>query len=285
MKLGSKTLVAALLLSPSLAGCSLMTRSAVMPIHWYDAQAARPRLTSHTSRPCHDAGDVELALGRVSSGLGLRDRIAFRDGDFDVGYYDDRRWSERPDVYVRRALERALFEERCIERAMAGPGPTLDVEVLSFEELRSSPRAARVRLRVIVYDDRRTLLQRTITVVRPARADRPGFGGVVEATAEALDAAAAETARLTEAALRSVRTADEGDPSRRLSMFLARPPCVRVSARLYVSRCQRNRSRRRMIRSRSAWGRVTCNPKGAPRRGRRRRRPPRSTRAPRALPR
>lgn len=199
--------LAGLLLSTSLAGCALLSRGSAMTIHWYDPEAALPRL--HGAALCEGGssgpGALEVELGRVSAGINLRERIAYRDDTFDVGYYDDKRWTERPDAYVRRALARALFEERCVARVMGGPGPVLDVEVLAFEELRGPPRAARVRLRLIVHDDRDTFLERTISVVRPAPADRRGFDGVVQAMAAALDAAAEEIASLTEGALRARR--------------------------------------------------------------------------------
>lgn len=137
-----------------------------------DAQAPRPA----------------VRLGRVRGAPGLRQRIAHRDSEYEVGFYDGRQWTERPEVYVRRALARELFEERGFERVTGGPGPTLDVEVLAFEELRMPHRhGARVELRYQLHDDSAALDERTITVDRPVRG--ASFNDFVRAISDALDEA------------------------------------------------------------------------------------------------
>ena len=196
-----KTLILATMAALAIAGtagCALTSKADAMSVRWFTPETVKPRITSA-------GGDriegPSLELGRVSSGMNLREKIAYRDAAYEVGYYDDRRWTERPEVFVRRELSRTLFEEYGMRRALAGQSPILDVEVLAFEELRA-PHAARVQLRLIVRDDTHALLEKTITVDRPVAGGSKEFDGLIQAMAQALDAAANETAKETEAALR-----------------------------------------------------------------------------------
>jgi ABC-type uncharacterized transport system auxiliary subunit len=84
----------------------------------------------------------------------------------EVGFYDDSRWTERPEAYVARALDRALFGSGRLRHVLAGPAPVLDVRVLAFEEVRAqsgSSRRARVALAVLLHDDRTVLLEQRFT--------------------------------------------------------------------------------------------------------------------------
>jgi cholesterol transport system auxiliary component len=71
---------------------------------------------------------------------------------------------------LRRALERELFEQQGLQRIVTGGGPTLDVELVAFEELRGKPTRARVTLRFSLHDERRSLLERSIDVEREVAA-------------------------------------------------------------------------------------------------------------------
>ncbi|MBX3208891.1 MAG: membrane integrity-associated transporter subunit PqiC [Labilithrix sp.] len=184
-----------------LSGCALTSKGDALAVRWFDPETPRTRLTSAAEGAPAHGPQRAVELGRVTSGGNLRERIAYRDDAYEVGYYDDKRWTERPEVYVRRALSRAMFEDRGMRRALGGPAPVLEVEVLAFEELRGESRAARIQLRVVLHDDRDALLERTILVDRPVRAGAKGFEGLVEAMAEALDAAGEEVANATARAL------------------------------------------------------------------------------------
>jgi ABC-type uncharacterized transport system auxiliary subunit len=177
------------------AGCALTERSVPVEITYYTPENVHAaRLTS---------GDLAsgplLRLGRVSGDTSLGQRIVFADGTYRVRYYDDRRWTERPTIYVRRALSRALFEGGGFRRALEADAPTLDVEVLSFEELKTPARhAAHVSLRVVLSTDR-VLLEDTVAVSEPVA--RESFDDVVGALARALDEASEEVARRVRAAV------------------------------------------------------------------------------------
>jgi cholesterol transport system auxiliary component len=132
----------------------------------------------------------------------LRERIAYRDAAYEVGYYEDQRWTERPEIYVRRELTRTLFEERGFRRVLGGVAPTLDVEVLAFDELRlPMGRAARVELKVVLFEDRNVIWEETLTVDRSVATSTAKIEDVVAAMAEALDVAAEQVATRVAAAI------------------------------------------------------------------------------------
>ena len=92
--------------------------------------------------------------------------IAWRDSPMEVGFYENSRWTERPEAYVARALDRALFGSGRLRHVLTGPAPVLDVRVLAFEEVRpqgGGPRMARVMLSVLLHDERTVLLEQRFT--------------------------------------------------------------------------------------------------------------------------
>jgi hypothetical protein len=170
------------------SGCALFSRGASIDTRWYTPELTRP---SAGSAERQEAG--ELRLGRVGSGADLGLRVAYGDGLFGIGYYEGLRWTERPAHYVRRAIERALFEQGPFRRALSGAAPTLDVEVVEFEEVKApTTHAARISLRVVLSADH-VLLERTVVVSKAVAG--PGFDGFVAAMSQALEASVSEVAR------------------------------------------------------------------------------------------
>jgi cholesterol transport system auxiliary component len=155
--------LAAGVLAVAYGGCALTSKG--------DAQS--PRFFSLETRD--DAAALsepagappELRLGQVDAAAHLEERIAYRLRGTEVAYYDDRRWTEAPEQYLRRALERELFERRHIRRVVSGAGATLDVELTAFEELRGPPARVRLALRYTLHDARHSLLERSLVVERP----------------------------------------------------------------------------------------------------------------------
>ena len=189
-------------------GCALTSKADALSVRFFNPEQARPQLTSAQQNPASPnaparSGGAALELGRVSSGVHLRDKIAYRNAAFEVGYYEDKRWTERPEIFVRRALARTLFEEHGMRRTLGGQAPVLEVEVVAFEEVRHPVLAARIQLRIIVHDERSALLEKTITIDRPVPPGTTGIDGLVQAMAQALDAAAEEVATETDAAIRA----------------------------------------------------------------------------------
>ena len=137
---------------------------------------------------------LALRLGRVEAVSYVEERFAYRVEPSELSYYEDRRWTEPPERYLRRALERELFQQRGIVRTVSGPGTTLDVELTAFEELRSTPRRVRLVLNFSLHDDRQSQLERRVVVERPLPASAADASAreVTAALALALSAAVSD---------------------------------------------------------------------------------------------
>ncbi len=142
-------------------GCALTSKSDPLVARYFSPESAATPVDPVPLR------GHELRLGRVNSAAYIKDKIVFRDSAYEVGYYEERRWTEKPETYVRRALGRALFDRRGIQQIMYGSGTTLDVDVIAFEEVRAPAHVGRVQLAYALYDDRVVRLSRSITVERP----------------------------------------------------------------------------------------------------------------------
>lgn len=197
---GARALLFALAFSSS--ACALTSKGSALPVRWFDPETATRTTTSAPGAAVAPAQPFAVELGRVTSGAHIQEKIAYREAAFEVGFYDDKRWTERPEVYVRRALARTLFDEHGVQRALAGQAPALEVEVLSFEEVRGRSPTARIQLRIMLHDHRTALLEQTITVDRAAPPHDERFDAFVHAMAQALDAAAEQVASEVERALR-----------------------------------------------------------------------------------
>jgi ABC-type uncharacterized transport system auxiliary subunit len=179
-----------------LAGCAL-TRGPSPP---REIRTFTPEPAEHVEAAPRPAPTLHLRLGRISSAADLRLRILHRDSPIEVTPYETLRWTEEPEAYVRRALSRALFDDRPIEEIVSGAAPTLEVEVIGFEEI-TYRHAGRVALRYELHDDRTTIARGTVAIERRARS--ANIEAIVEAIHGALDAATNELADRVEAALRT----------------------------------------------------------------------------------
>jgi cholesterol transport system auxiliary component len=193
------------------SGCALFSRGEALSVRYFDPEP--PPRSPAAARSSVEAGFEEgdgaprcaLSLGRVAASDDIDTRIAFRPSPYRMDYYETRRWSERPDGYLRRSLVRALFEERACRRIASGPGPSLDVDLVGFEERRGAPETVRVALHLLLHDGATVLWESSIEVVRaaPGAAGGEPFEPVVAALAGALGAAVAEVAEQVGAALRA----------------------------------------------------------------------------------
>jgi cholesterol transport system auxiliary component len=186
--------LAALLLS---TGCALLTKADPLEPRFFTPETSAPagRPGGGSARAGAGAGGatagLELRLARVNAGSNIRDRLVYRDAGHEVGYYEERRWTEKPEAYVRRALARALFERRGIAQVLAGAAPTLDVDVLAFEEVRAPSHVARVELAFTLHDERAVRLADSVVMDKPVAAtkDEASAEAVVQALGEAMEAA------------------------------------------------------------------------------------------------
>ncbi|HKO53099.1 MAG TPA: ABC-type transport auxiliary lipoprotein family protein [Polyangiaceae bacterium] len=191
----------ALVLSGCLFSCALTSKGDALSPRYFSPAPVRAANSPKATRA------FEMRLGQVSSASHLDERIAYRIGGSEMGFYDDRRWTEIPEAYLRRALERELFEQRGLSRIVTGEGPTLDVELTAFEELRNQPLKARVTLAFSLRDQRRSLIERTLEIVQPVgeRASSDPAQRLAETMTQALDDAVRELGSEVVAALAAVR--------------------------------------------------------------------------------
>lgn len=178
----SSRAVAAVALALS-CGCALTSKSDSVILRYFTPErvVARPA-SPQTAKP---SPPLELHLGRVAAASYLRERMAFRDSDYEIGYYDDFRWTDRPEAYVRRAMIRGLFEDGGLQQVMSGPSPTLDIDVSAFEELRVPTHTARIEITWTLYNDHAVLVQKTLLAEKPIVETKGNEGPSALATAMA----------------------------------------------------------------------------------------------------
>ncbi len=166
----------ALLGAVASSGCALLGKSEpVVPRYFTPEPDGEPVAAAPRT-------ELQLRLGRVEGWSHLRERMVTRGPGREYVTHEDRRWMERPEVYLRRELGRALFEERGVVEAVAGRAVTLEVELIAFEEI-AETHQARMQARLLLRDDRVALLAETITVEQPVV---KGGGDPVRAVVDAL---------------------------------------------------------------------------------------------------
>ncbi|MCC6748790.1 MAG: membrane integrity-associated transporter subunit PqiC [Deltaproteobacteria bacterium] len=170
------------------AGCALLSKSAPIEPRYYSPE--RPSDLPKAAPQPPGTPPPELRLGRVHGVSHLDELLVFRQTASELGYYRLRRWTEVPAEYLKRRLSRVLFEERGLRQTMGGGGPTLEVQLTAFEELRTPRHLARVQTIVRLHDERAVRWQETVTVDLPVVAARSGdtSDAVVEALGRAMRA-------------------------------------------------------------------------------------------------
>jgi cholesterol transport system auxiliary component len=166
------------------AGCALTSKSEPILPRYFSPDRVDDVGRSGQRPPALAA---ELRLGRVTSASHLDERLVYRDSEHELGYYQERRWTEAPEEYLKRRLARALFEERGIRRVVGGSGATLEVDLVAFEEIRAPKRVARVQVIVRLLDRRLARWEETLTVEQPLVSSSKG--DVADAMVEALGSA------------------------------------------------------------------------------------------------
>jgi len=146
-----------------LGGCALTAKADAIYPRFFSPEPAAPPPPSAapTTAP------LSLRLGQVEAASYVEERFAYRLEPTELSYYEDRRWTEPPERYLRRALERELFQQRGVRRTVSGPGSTLDVELTAFEELRGTPARVRLALSFSLHDERQSQLERLVVIERP----------------------------------------------------------------------------------------------------------------------
>jgi ABC-type uncharacterized transport system auxiliary subunit len=167
----------------ALAGCALTSKAPPLDVHYYT-----PDITP-IAQAYAIPSETKIRLGRVSAGSHLRARIAYRVSPTEIEFYETRRWTESPDAYARRALVQVLADRGVL--VTGGKALELDVEVVTFEEVRSPRSLARVGLRYTLIDNRVVIREGTVETERAAGAT---FDSFVVAIGKALEDASVQIA-------------------------------------------------------------------------------------------
>jgi ABC-type uncharacterized transport system auxiliary subunit len=133
---------------------------------------------------------LRLRLGRVTGAPHLEERVVYRDSAHEIGYYREVRWSEPPELYLKRQLARVLFEERGIRHVMGGADRTLVAKLTALDEILAPQHLARAQVVVKLHDEHVVLWEKTLTVDRPVavRSDGDLAIAAIEALGEAMQA-------------------------------------------------------------------------------------------------
>jgi len=180
-----------LILSLGGGGCALTSKGEAISPRYFSLE---PAAVAEEPAAAADAVALELRLGQVEAALYLEERVSYRVRGSELAYYDDRRWTEAPEQYLRRALARELFERRHIRRVVSGRGATLDIELTAFEELRGPPAGVRLALSYTLHEDGQASLEHSLIVERPLSSTHEADPArqVAAALALALSAAVSE---------------------------------------------------------------------------------------------
>lgn len=188
-----------------LSGCALLGKSDTHVPRYFT-----PEYESAVVSPAAKLS-VRLHLGQIVALSHLRERMVSRSIGPEVIFSEEERWTEPPEVYLRRALARALFVEKGVVQVVSGPAPTLDVELIAFEQL-EQPARVRLQALVVLHDERIGLLEETVTVERPVvlgpKADVPL--AVVGALSLALQEGVTQISDKVLAKLSTLETAAQG---------------------------------------------------------------------------
>lgn len=169
-------------------GCALLNKSDSVYVRYFSPEPRERGESVLAATPNTATSNLSVRLGRVNALSYLKDRIAFRDADYEIGFHDLWQWTEKPESYLRFGMERALFEQHGVRQIISGTGPTLELELDAFDEVRSPRHLARVQVTWLLYGDQTVLVQNTVTVDRaiPAGADAKDPKPLVSAMSDAL---------------------------------------------------------------------------------------------------
>lgn len=164
-------------------GCALTSRSEASAPRYFSPER---RDESRSASAPASGRAMELRLGRVTGASYLDDRLVYRSSAHELGYYQERRWTEAPERYLRRRAARVLFEERGVKRVIGGAAATLELELVAFEEIRTPRRTARVQVIARLHGQHTVRWEETLTVDQIILATH---GDSAAAAVEALGAA------------------------------------------------------------------------------------------------
>jgi uncharacterized lipoprotein YmbA len=159
---------AILLLSPLATGCALTSKGETLDVRYFAVEVAPPLREVRAEPAAAGAPALSVRVGRMSASAHLRKYLVYRPSAVELRMEMSRWWAEAPEDYLRRAVIDAMFVEHPVEQSLSGSSPTLDCELVAFEQVteKKEPKA-RVAIRFALHDRVRVLSAGTFTVDRP----------------------------------------------------------------------------------------------------------------------
>ncbi|MGH7893569.1 MAG: ABC-type transport auxiliary lipoprotein family protein [Candidatus Binatia bacterium] len=181
-----------------LLAASLLAGGCLLPSPPEPPRLFAPLVSDAVARPVETTDATAVRVAPVRSPLYLREQMAWRLSEVEIGLYDQRRWTELPSTYVERSLGRelgGLEHPRTLTDV-----PVVSAEVRAFEEVLAPVHEARVEVAIEVADARCVLLQQGFAATRPLAGDDPAAvaRGIGEALDEVTTAAGKEIRRALE---------------------------------------------------------------------------------------
>jgi ABC-type uncharacterized transport system auxiliary subunit len=179
-----RALLVASALCLSGGGCALLNKSEPLEPRYFTPEPA-----GDPAAPGAVPTNLDLRLGPVTSGSEIRQNLVVKNAGHELSFSEEQRWTEKPEAYLRRALSHELFEKRGLHRVVSGPSLTVEVELVSFEEVvEPAGRVARVVATLILHDERVVREEKTLTVEVPVdhAAEKEHADDTVRALATAL---------------------------------------------------------------------------------------------------
>jgi cholesterol transport system auxiliary component len=196
-------LLPVLLVAGQSLGCALTGKAEMLDTRYFEPEP-QPVGTPAKGVGTSASTPMELRLGRVTASAYLKSRMVYRTSSLELGAYEDRQWTERPEEYLRRAMLSSLFDARGITHVLSGDGPTLDLELGAFEEIRNGTKSVgRVTIRYVLRDEHAVWLAESITVDRATDGGGQKPEQVVAAISAALAGASLAVADKVGARLRA----------------------------------------------------------------------------------
>jgi ABC-type uncharacterized transport system auxiliary subunit len=164
----SAAFFAATLVAACVGGCALLGKADPLTPRYFSVEPAEVSAAEHAeSASAAENAAPALRMGRVTSASYLGERLVYRNSAYELGFYEDLRWTERPEAYFRRGLARALYEKAGFEHVVSGGGPMLDVDLVEFAELTGQKHTARARVAYALFEGRSVRSEGTITMEVP----------------------------------------------------------------------------------------------------------------------
>jgi hypothetical protein len=152
------------------AGCALMSKAETLDVRYFAPEVPQAPREGHAKPAASTASGLSVRMGRISASAHLRKYLVSRPTAVELKMDSALWWAEAPEDYLQRAVIDALFVENPVEQSLSGDSPTLDSELLAFEEVTENKKPkARVSIRFALHDQIRVLLAGTVTVDRALR--------------------------------------------------------------------------------------------------------------------